>query len=485
MVTASFVRPEPVPIERLLNSAEAYVIANPDSAEGHYILGRIHYLAFARSSVKVPAITRNGNLEQDNEGKPRVAADWQIMPGMSHATDRRAFELALKEVGLSKLPQWRTEPEKFRVYKAAYDRHLLDQLHAEYRRQLQDRWTKSSTMPDEKAIAHATAALNEFRLAIQLPREYKTLEPLSAPTHGLYELGLASLTEQFAEWKKLRKPTLIPDELKEIDHQKARDAYLNAFRIAYPFDSKLTRRPLNGFQGIVSYEAGTAFLRLAKTDPRHQNPNTELAEAMAEVKAGVDKLGQLERGAITPIVFSMQSHQSIFELVSMDASVDFDLRGFGPKTRWPWVKPTTALLVWDPERTGRIVSGRQLFGSYTFEIFWRDGYAALAALDDNHDGWLRGSELDGLRAWFDSDENGRSESSEVRDVDELGVVGIAVHAVTHEGVHPKNPHGMQLEDGRTLPTWDWVVEPVNSRNTIMNSLSESVRNPAGVAQHGL
>ena len=78
-----------------------------------------------------------------------------------------------------------------------------------------------------------------------------------------------------------------------------------------------------------------------------------------------------------------------------------DLAGSGQAQPYTWVQPDTGILVWDPWSEGRIRSGRQLFGSVTFHMFWSDGYRALDALDDNRDGELRGNELKGLAAWFD------------------------------------------------------------------------------------
>jgi hypothetical protein len=43
-----------------------------------------------------------------------------------------------------------------------------------------------------------------------------------------------------------------------------------------------------------------------------------------------------------------------------------------------------------------ITSALQLFGNVTFWMFWRDGYAAMSALDDNGDGVLSG---DNCRGW--------------------------------------------------------------------------------------
>jgi hypothetical protein len=126
------------------------------------------------------------------------------------------------------------------------------------------------------------------------------------------------------------------------------------------------------------------------------------------------------------------------------------------------VKPGTAILVWDPKATGRIESGRQLFGSVTWWIFWRDGYAALDALDDDRDGWLSGEELKGLAVWVDRNGNGVSDAGEVMSVESLGVEGISARWTGRDGASPMNRFGIRLNDGSVVGSWDWVVEPVSN-----------------------
>jgi hypothetical protein len=123
------------------------------------------------------------------------------------------------------------------------------------------------------------------------------------------------------------------------------------------------------------------------------------------------------------------------------------------------VQPATALLVWDSSGRGKITSGRQLFGGYTFQVFRKNGYDALAGLDDNGDGELRGDELKGIRVWFDRNGDGISEPDEVVDLSRLGIVAISVRTTGWDGIHPQNPRGITFTDGHTLPTWDWMVEP--------------------------
>jgi hypothetical protein len=86
------------------------------------------------------------------------------------------------------------------------------------------------------------------------------------------------------------------------------------------------------------------------------------------------------------------------------------------------------LLVYDPNRTGKVTSARQLFGNYTFggrssiqsidESVplgepWTHGYEALGILDVNNDGEISGSEMDTLSLWFDANRDGVSDEGEV------------------------------------------------------------------------
>jgi hypothetical protein len=128
------------------------------------------------------------------------------------------------------------------------------------------------------------------------------------------------------------------------------------------------------------------------------------------------------------------------------------------------VNADAGFLVWDPENRQHIASCRQLFGSVTWWMFWRDGYQALAALDDDGNGWLEGKELQGIAIWRDTNGNGICDPGEVISLRDAGIVRIAVRATgrTSSGNSggPSgtlfNPLGIQLRDGTSLPTYDWT-----------------------------
>ncbi len=184
------------------------------------------------------------------------------------------------------------------------------------------------------------------------------------------------------------------------------------------------------------------------------DPVKDASEIASLNKAQVT-LDSLMRG-YTPIIIPLTHQNRLSDLVSTNTVVPFDLDGSGIQRRWGWITPKAAWLVSDPHRTGQITSGLQLFGNVTFWIFWRDGYEALASLDNNNDGVLKGSELEGLALWQDVNSNGVSEPGEVWSLVEFGITALRCRSQIESAQGPWHPQGVEFDDGRTAPTYDWI-----------------------------
>ena len=130
--------------------------------------------------------------------------------------------------------------------------------------------------------------------------------------------------------------------------------------------------------------------------------------------------------------------------------------GDGVKRTWEWVSPDTGILVWDPNHTGKVKSGRQLFGSVTWWMFWEDGYAPLRALDDNGDGVLTGKELRGISVWVDRNGNGISDPGEVTPASQFGIRSIRISPDSRLNRVLSSARGIEMKDGSVSPTFDWV-----------------------------
>jgi len=198
----------------------------------------------------------------------------------------------------------------------------------------------------------------------------------------------------------------------------------------------------------ITMESGEALLQLLPADQ-----HAEIRERMTAI--------QRKPMFVTPVMFPADGDARLGELVDATGTgVRFDLVGDGGQHRWRWVTPRAAFLVWDGDGTGRVTSGRQLFGNTTWWVMWRNGYEPLAALDDDRDGWLTGRELAGLAVWHDRDVDGISNAGEVRPLADWGITGVACAPSTSTDGCPAHPAGIRFRDGTTRPSFDWITSRV-------------------------
>ena len=182
------------------------------------------------------------------------------------------------------------------------------------------------------------------------------------------------------------------------------------------------------------------------------------AQELADLATKAKHLEALPR-PVTPIALPLEPGLGPEDLLDHDARVAFDLDGTGRRQTWEWITPRAGWLVWDPRGRGQVTSATQLFGSRSFTLFQADGYAALALLDDDADGWLRGAELDGLALWRDADGDGVSDPGEVRPLAAWGVRGLSCAAAEHPSGIAWSPQGVELADGSLRPSYDLVLAP--------------------------
>lgn len=313
---------------------------------------------------------------------------------------------------------------------------------------------KGEAIDEEKAIEHAKAAIAAFKKAIAMDKE-----------NALYHLGQAGLYEQASplaekiEPNPKRSPPAPGVELPPMPSESERFIN-NAFAAnlaAYKLDREAALAKDSVFLPFypVAYEAGKAYLRLMEAHDLKPESDKVVAQITADLKA-IDSKPK----AITPIVFRVQGDAptSLNDLIADDTTVRFDLDADGVAERRPWVNPDTAILVWDPDNTGTITTGEQLFGNMTFRMLFSDGYRAMDSLDDNRDGKLAGKELKGLALWHDRNSNGVSDQGEVTPIAKTNVRAIATGTTDKvNGLHPMHTAGVTLDDGTTRPTWDWVI----------------------------
>ena len=435
---AMFLEPEKVPVTRLIAMTEKVLSKNPQDAAAHYMLARIHYLAFASGARKLDAYM------ESKQKAPAVGDPFLQMSAPNAAqASQEAQRRTLSEMGLKKVPESETAFAAYRKRLGAIEEELA-----------RTGWHPGKDLPDAEAIEHLNQAAQHFEEAIKLSRE-----------NALYRLGSACLMEQALEWRRRHPQAQVPEFVAALSPADVRKGYAKVWETELAADLKdKERRGAFSPMDMVSYEAGTAYVRLAELG--RESLSKQEKATLGKVRNSLKDLEKGTMNTITPVIFSVRSVRGIDELLAPCTVVEFPLSGWGPARRWPWVKPDTAILVWNPSRSGRVNSGAQLFGNYTWELFWNNGYEPLAVLDSDETGDLSGQELDGLAAWFDRNGNGISESGEVVPLPDLGVASLATNAASSEGVHPMNPRGVTFCDGRTLPSWDWIAEPIGDSKTL-------------------
>lgn len=119
------------------------------------------------------------------------------------------------------------------------------------------------------------------------------------------------------------------------------------------------------------------------------------------------------------------------ELTNVENGVHFDIdkNGFAEKTAW--TDGEDGFLVLDRNGNGFIDDGGELFSDQVVmkngEIS-KDGFEALADLDDNKDGIINveDAQFSDLRVWVDSNMDGISSVEELKTLEELGITSISL-----------------------------------------------------------
>jgi hypothetical protein len=443
--SAKFANPtEKLPADRMIKNAKAWIKENPKDAQGYYVLGRVHSMAWAYG----PEITLI--KPADDKSLPSFAAFQEVQVRHPEETPRKE------------------EIDHLQQALAAYGQAVtLDQKNALYA--LGYAWTLQET------ANHAPAEMLERQLAfrnIAITAEQRRIfeqagRDLGSSDSATREKASATLREgMIAAWVVIGPLASSSDpevKARVIDIAKswwevrALEQYRAAHALALPEDQKRDFRG-PGANSQISSEAGQAILDILKARP--------YAAKTDEVKQVTAAMQSLRAGgrAVTPIIFAMPQTgpaglpQQVGDLLDSCKRVAFDIAGDDVPRIWPWLKDGTALLVWDPRGTGNITSGRQLFGSATWWISFRNGYEALSLLDDNRDGKLAGGEMQGIAVWIDRNGDAVSQPGEVISLQQAGIREIA--ARPDAPGHLTASRGITFSNGQSVKSFDWITTPV-------------------------
>jgi len=312
------------------------------------------------------------------------------------------------------------------------------------------------TAPDqhlsEKPRQHLLESIRNYRRATELK-----------PRWALAFLGLGWMLEQGAPFASDVDAPFVEAPRRVTAQEWLAQALATYRYLVANYAQLVVENPQPESPQAILMEASQGILRLLPGPNLSAEEKTETDRARKAIETFQQKAAN-NRDArphvVSPIIFPLRGPASLEALLVPGRVVPFDLAGDGVPEKWPWVNSDAGFLAWDPENRQRIESGRQLFGSVTWWMFWRDGYQALAALDDDGNGWLEGNELAGIVIWRDTNGNGVCDPGEIISLRDAGVVRISVRSTGRVRGMPFNPRGIEFSDGTFRPTYDWTPESI-------------------------
>lgn len=268
--------------------------------------------------------------------------------------------------------------------------------------------------PTQVATAkqHLTAAIDYYRRAAAVN-----------PTNEIVQLGLGWCHVQAGNTNEAKKALRRAVQLAWEHDQKARDLW------------DITNEAIRYLKPLL-------------------NPDIDKQE-LADL-ARISKRAREIMRPITPLLVPMRPNIGPPDLVNPKASVVFDLDGSAvPDRKWQWITTNAAWIVHLPQG-GRVTSALQMFGNFTFWMFWENGYHALASLDDNADGLISGDELRGIKLWHDRNSDGVCAPDEILELSQLGIVALDTR-YSATTPFPTSPYGAHFADGSIRPTYDVIL----------------------------
>jgi len=385
-----------IPPKRLIDNIQAYIKKRPKDAEAHYELGRVYSVLYTANRETILTAFK------DFQGK------------------RFPF---------SKLEYWYGAPVEPGSFK------------------------ETPPPPKSKREEYLLLSLKSYRKALDIVGPNVNADSEDAERYPLYLLGYGWMLEQGKEFAEtLPAPFKLDGALRTKEEW--RNEALDTFRNVYTNYRPVLEPEELGLLNFIlpAQEAATSIIRLLKGN----NAPQALAE-VARLRYWLDSAKKL-RNAVSPVIFPLNGRDTLSQLLAPRKAVRFDLMGDRTGTRWSWVNERAGILVWDPLHNGRVRSGYQLFGNVTWCMIWKHGYAPLARLDANGDGWLTGKELEGIAVWQDKNGNGVSDRGEVIPLSRLGIARISVKALQGGDGIFWNPRGIVKRDGTAIPTYDWIAK---------------------------
>jgi hypothetical protein len=245
----------------------------------------------------------------------------------------------------------------------------------------------------------------------------------------------------------------------------------------------LTTTQITAFTTAEIQALNTTEIQALTTDQAHALTMTQL-NALTSTQVQALTTVQLNAIQFTPLVLDLDDKG--IHTVNVAAGTSFDMEATGHKNATGWISSGDGFLVLDVNHDGKVNDGSELFGNATKlpnGLTALNGFAALAALDSNHDGVIdaKDASFSSLEVWT-PDSSGVSGSGQLHSLSSLGVVRIDLNTVIKVGI-ADNGNVIGLEstyataDGKTHTIADVWFQEGNSQHM---AIDLSTLNPAAI-----
>jgi hypothetical protein len=153
--------------------------------------------------------------------------------------------------------------------------------------------------------------------------------------------------------------------------------------------------------------------------------NQELTALQTQINQSTNQAADFVAVRRDPLAFDLDNNG--IELTQTGAL--FDHNNNGVKHQTTWLSGDDAWLALDKNNNGTIDNGSELFGDSTIKqdgTTAKDGIDALKDLDSNNDGKIdnQDAEFNNLKLWQDTNQDGISQTAELKTLSELGIESI-------------------------------------------------------------
>lgn len=198
-----------------------------------------------------------------------------------------------------------------------------------------------------------------------------------------------------------------------------------------------------------------------------------------------------------PLIISFDTTEENSGLVGIGDGVFFDLDNNGVREKTAWIDTNKGFLVLDRNGDDKIDNGGDLFGDRVIlknGAISKSGFEALAELDDNiidpstgkkGDGLIdkNDSQFGNLKVWIDEKRDGIAEGSELKKLDDLGIVSISLDIENKDFVDSETKTAItesakvNLKDGNTLDISEHWFEVHTFDTQEVNINGENINSP--------